>query len=433
MDRPLPVTPSVLFIGINYAPEPTGIGPYTTGMAVGLAKRGWSVDVVTGFPHYPWWRVSPEHRALPAWSTSEGVRVRRVRHFVPRRHSAATRALHELTFGLRAITSRWNRPDLVVLVSPAMLASRIAAVKARLFGVPVVTWVQDIYTLGVQETEAGPGAGLISRWERGLAHASRRVVVIHQRFRRMMVEDLRVERPVDVVRNWSHVPALHDRRDATVRRALGWRPDEIIVLHAGNMGAKQGLENVVHASRIAATNGSRVRFVLLGDGNQRRALEAMGGNSHLQFLDPMSDDDFHGALSSADILLVNERPGLTEMSVPSKMTTYFATGLPVVASVDPRSTTYDEMSASGAGPCVPADDPAALVAAAEALADDYEGARALGMSGRNYRERVLSESAAIEHFEAVLIAALSDDDLRDVTTLTPESSESSSAARLVEP
>jgi hypothetical protein len=64
MYAPSPRGQSALFIGINYAPEPTGIGPYTTGMAEGLARRGWGVDVITGFPHYPWWRIPEEHRTL---------------------------------------------------------------------------------------------------------------------------------------------------------------------------------------------------------------------------------------------------------------------------------------------------------------------------------------------------------------------------------
>ena len=58
-----------------------------------------------------------------------------------------------------------------------------------------------------------------------------------------------------------------------------------------------------------------MKFVLLGDGNQRVSLEAMAACSRLQFLDPLPDGVFERALASADILLVNERPGVTEMAV----------------------------------------------------------------------------------------------------------------------
>ena len=399
----------MLFIGINYAPEPTGISPYTTGMAEGLAARGHHVRAITSYPHYPWWRIPAEYDSLPAHSTVNGVELTRVRHRIPNAPGTLSRALFEASFGLRALFSRWGDPRVVVLVSPALIASRIVAARARLRRIPVITWVQDIYTLGVAETSDGGGTGLagrlIARLERGLADAGDRVVVIHDRFRRMFIEGVGTSSPVDVVRNWSHVPDISAANRAETRRRLGWSDDEIIVLHAGAMGAKQGLDNVVHAAREATRRGSRVRFVLLGDGNQRAHLESLGADPSLQFIAPLPDDQFFAALAAADALLANERPGLTELSVPSKLTTYFATGLPVVAAVDASSTTHDEIVASGAGPVVPAGDPAALVDAIEALAADPDAAARHGAAGRAYRAAHLTPEAAVDAFERTIAAA----------------------------
>ncbi|MCR2823960.1 glycosyltransferase [Microbacterium sp. zg.Y909] len=397
---------SVLFVGINYAPEPTGISPYTTGMAEGLAARGWKVGALTSYPHYPWWTVPAEHDSLPAVSDVRGVRLRRLRHYIPRHPDSLRRALFEVAFGVRAVCSHWGRPDAIVAVSPALLASRLVALRARMQRIPVITWVQDIYALGVTETGGGTGARAIAAIERDLAQSSQRVVVIHHRFRRMMRDDLGVTQPIDVVRNWSHVPDMDGRHRAETRRRLGWADDEMIVLHAGAMGAKQGLENVIEAARIGAASGSAVRFVLLGDGSQRAALQAAPGSDAVTFIDPLPDDEFYAALSAADALLVNERPGLTEMSVPSKLTTYFATGLPVIAAVDLSSTTYGEIDAADAGPIVPAGDPVALVAAAEAICADPVRAARHGKAARAYRDRLLTAEAAISEFENVLARTL---------------------------
>ncbi|WP_336645741.1 glycosyltransferase [Microbacterium sp. USHLN186] len=397
---------SILFIGVNYAPEPTGISPYTTGMAEGLAGRGHDVSVITSFPHYPWWRIPAEYRHLPARDETNGVRVRRLRHYIPHRPSTIRRALFELSFGVRALFTRWRSPDVVVVISPALLASRLVAARARLQGIPVVTWVQDIYTLGVGQASSGRGKGLIARVERSLADASHRVVVIHDRFRSMFVEGVGTSAPIDVVRNWSHVPDVSGDRRAETRGRMHWADDDVIVLHAGAMGAKQGLENVVYAAREATRRGSRVRFVLLGDGNQREHLESLGADPRLDFVDPLPDDRFLDTLAAADVLLANERPGLTEMSVPSKLTTYFATGLPVVAAVDSSSTTHDEVLASGAGPVVAAGDPVALVDAIEALDAQPGAAASYGASGRAYRAAHLTSSAAINAFEQTLTQAI---------------------------
>ena len=44
---------SVLIIGINFFPEPTGIGKYTGELAFSLASKGYNVEAITAFPYYP--------------------------------------------------------------------------------------------------------------------------------------------------------------------------------------------------------------------------------------------------------------------------------------------------------------------------------------------------------------------------------------------
>ncbi|ROR90511.1 glycosyltransferase [Nocardioides aurantiacus] len=397
----------ILFVGINYAPEPTGIAPYTAGMASGLARRGHDVRVVTGYPHYPWWEVPEGYAGRRMREQVDGVPVERRRHHLPGDHGTLRRAAMEVDFGVRSTFTRWGRPDVVVAVSPAMIAARMTVARARAARIPVVTWVQDIYTLGLVETGGSARQqGVVRAVERGLLQASTRAVVIHDRFRSRLVQDLAVTTPIDVVRNWSHVEGADDPDRRATRASLGWADDDVVVLHAGNMGAKQGLENVVDASRLASDRRSRVRFVLLGGGNQAESLRRRDPNDRLQIVDPLPDGEFERALGAADVLLVNELPGLTEMSVPSKLTTYYATGLPVLAAVGPASTTALEVGLSGGGVVVPAGDPAALLGAAESLGSDPGRAAALGAAGGEFRRRHLTEAAALDAFEQTLSRAV---------------------------
>jgi colanic acid biosynthesis glycosyl transferase WcaI len=188
---------------------------------------------------------------------------------------------------------------------------------------------------------------------------------------------------------------------AVMRRRLGWPEDEVIALHSGNMGEKQGLENVVEAARLADVDGRPIRFVLLGHGARRAALEALGtGVRRLEFIDPLPAGDFENALAAADVLVLNEKPGVAEMCVPSKLTSYFAAARPVVAAVEPHSGAAAEMCAAGAGWCVRSGDPAALLEAALHAAGDETAAARMGAAGRSYAHRVLSPSAALDAYEA---------------------------------
>ena len=142
-------------------------------------------------------------------------------------------------------------------------------------------------------------------------------------------------RRIREIRNWTHVDPPDPSASAAFRDAHGWGADEVVVLHAGNMGYKQGLENVIAAAELAARSDSRARFVLLGDGNQRASLEAAGaGVRALEFFPPVSEEEFPAALGAADVLLVNERPGVAQMAVPSKLTSYFSSGKPILAATD---------------------------------------------------------------------------------------------------
>lgn len=399
-DRPL----RVLIVGINYSPEQTGIAPYTGALAQGLQSRGMQVDVISTHPHYPEWKIHP---GFGSWSKREmvnGVSVRRLRHYVPAKPSAHRRLVSEVTFGVRLLITKWGRPDVVVMVSPALFASAIATLRIR-FGrqKPALNiWLQDIYSLGITETGMGGGgvAAILTWVETKMLGAADGVVVIHSRFADYVASALGVDRDrVEVVRNWTHLSTSLTSDLKVVRSRHGWAAGETVVLHAGNMGLKQGLENVVSAARLADESNLPLRFVLLGNGSQRDELRALAvGIERLDFIDPLDDAGFQAALSAADILLVNEKPGVSEMAVPSKLTSYFNAGRPVLAATDTRGITAGEIMSVRAGVVVKAGDPRAMVDAAMSLRADSAGSAVFGANGLRYRRDVLGEDAAIDHY-----------------------------------
>lgn len=399
----------VLVVGLNYAPEPTGIAPYTASLCRGLVERGHDVWVVTTMPHYPEWRVRNGYRGAGLREQVSGVRVQRVRHYVPSKPQGMRRLLSELSFGMHAVLAGWERPDVAVFVSPALFASAIGQAKARLLGVPSVVWVQDVYTLGVVEAAGSASGGLLARTiERVESRVLRRaggVCVIHDRFADV-ARNLGVSRgALRVVRNWTHLPSPVPAPRSRVRSELGWGEDLSVALHSGAMGKKQDLDNVLAAARIAAAEDLPVRFVLMGNGGERARLEAAaGGLPTLQFVDPLPGDRYQDALAAADVLIVNEHPGLREMALPSKLTSYFSSGRPVVAATDRDSVTASEVEASGAGLRVEPGDPHALLQAVLDLRADPGRGTALGRAGLQYRESVLSEHAAIDQFENWLLS-----------------------------
>ena len=396
----------VSIIGLHYAPESSGNAPYTTRLAERLVAQGHDVRVITGYPHYPEWKLAEGYSGWRRNEVINGVRIKRLRHFIPRRVTTLSRLHMELSFGVRLLLSRWGRPEVVIVVSPALFSTGFVCLRTRLGIRRPATglWIQDLYSRGLEETGLGNSAAakLMKLLEGLIVRSATKTAVIHQRFADYLVSTLDVpENKISVIRNWSHAESNGPLDRSALRRQYGWKNSEIIVLHAGNMGIKQGLENVVDAARLAASRGSRVRFVLLGDGNQRPRLQGLSdGVSNVQFMPPVSDDSFIPTLRSADVLLVNEMAGLREMSVPSKLTSYFATGQPVLAATDPNSTTANEIESANAGLVVPPTDPEALLAAAERLGNDTALSQRLGHAGMKFCQEHLSEAAAIRLYDS---------------------------------
>jgi glycosyltransferase involved in cell wall biosynthesis len=156
------------------------------------------------------------------------------------------------------------------------------------------------------------------------------------------------------------------------------------------MGTKQGLETVIEAARIAQRRGAPVRFVLIGDGNQRERLEALArGVSTIEFRPLQPEPQLYDALVAADALLLTQRPSVIDMALPSKITTYVRSGTPIVAAVCPESAAARELAPHGAALLTPPGQPQELLEAVLRVASDVALRNRLLASARAYYERVL--------------------------------------------
>jgi colanic acid biosynthesis glycosyl transferase WcaI len=401
----------VLITSAYYWPEAAGNAPYVTGLAEYLASRGHHVVVATGFPHYPQWRSS-SHGRFATKELRGGVEIRRRWHYVPKVQSARTRGIYEVSlcaFGLTALPS--GKPDVVLGVLPTLSAAVLARTAARLYRRPYALVFQDLLGLGASQSGIHGGtriAALVERIEMSLARDADAIVVIAEGFRRYFeargVPAGRIHR----VRNWAQSAVSADSVEET-RSRLGWEPGVFVCLHAGNIGHKQGLENVLNAARLL--DSSNIRIVLAGDGNERARLEAEATQQRLAnlcFLPLQPPGQYEAMLRAADVLIVNQRASVGEMSLASKLTSYFLAGRPVIGAVAESSETADELRSSGAGILVSPGDPDALTQAILWMRNNPELALEQAENGRRYAQKHLAASSILWSYEALLISIMAD-------------------------
>lgn len=383
-----------------YWPEESGNAPYATDLAEHLVSQGHEVTVLCGMPHYPQWRIQDAYSGRFRMEEERtGVRIVRRWHFVPGRQSAVRRAAYEASFLMTASPFRQRpRPDAVVGIAPSVTSGVLARVMATRANAAYGVIIQDLVGAAALQTGIPGGskvAALARRAERWMTAEAAFVAPVTRAFYPYLVNLGVPGARIEVLPNWSRLGRPSAERWET-RRALGWRDDEMIALHAGNMGLKQGLEQIVEAARLAERDGAPIRFVLMGDGNQRGRLESLGEGLARFEVRPFVDvADLPDVLSAADVLIVAQRASVHEMSMPSKLTAYFAAGRPVVAAVDPLGSTADEIARAGAGRVVPAEQPRALIDALLYLHEQPALAATSAASAKRYAETALSRGAIL--------------------------------------
>jgi glycosyltransferase involved in cell wall biosynthesis len=396
-------TPSYTLVGINYWPEPTGNAPYNTDLAEMLAKKG-NVTVITGIPHYPWWQKQLHHSDQTYILEQANLRLVRRNHSVPKRNSNFVRALMEITFGVNAIFSRKLAGDKIILISPAMLSSAVSLfwIRLRRPKTKVLLWVQDLYEQGIKETDQKVGllSRVVFRIENWLIKNSDRVVMAHPKFLEAKKLSSQQNTKYLSLPNWSQFSYSPNENQEVTREKYGFGTSRI-VLHIGNMGVKQGLHKVVEAAKISQQNDSSNVFVFVGGGNQLDFLrDESKGLDSVVFVPPVTEVELANLLQSADILLVHELPGVKEMSIPSKLTTYFQAGKPVLVCSEPDSLAAKSVLENGTGLWVKSGNPDTLLAKIDTL--DLEEARKVAQVAKRYAKENLGKSEALAKFMSII-------------------------------
>jgi glycosyltransferase involved in cell wall biosynthesis len=392
-----------ILVGLNYAPEPTGNAPYTTDLSIGLAAVG-STHVITGIPHYPWWEKQTDFDDSSILAGRPNLSLQRINHLVPSKQGNLSRLTMELSFGLSVSIKDKLRGEVVVLVSPALISSACVLLKMRLTRnkAKTVLWVQDLYEQGLKETATGGklSSFIIGKIENWLLRSVDQVVFAHTAFEESKPYLRDSGRAVESIPNWSQFSFQPSEESVETRRKYALSSDRL-VLHIGNMGVKQGLESVIAAAKEAERQGAEIHFLLVGSGNQIEQLKLLAGTCpNISFVPPVSERELSNLLNAADILLVNEKPGVREMSMPSKLTTYFQTSIPVLVCSEPDSIAAREIRNNCIGFWVQSGAPDGLLNAVLNL--DLDNANTVSKSAKEFAEINLGKSPAIEKFVSLV-------------------------------
>lgn len=403
----------ILVVTGSYAPEPTGIAPLNTELCEYLVSRGHQVSVVTGVPHYPEWKIPGAYRGkLWQRETQNGVVIYRGYIFLPAKRTTVRRILYDTSIGvsagLRGLLIR--RVDLVLAVSPPLQAGLAGSFLSRLKGTPLLLHIKDL----VPDLAIALGM-LRNRWAIKLARSlenyvyrqADRILVLGEGFRANLLAKGVPEPKLCIVPDWVDVRFIHPGIPPDgFRKTLLLGGADFMVLHIGNLGAKQKLDNVIRAADQLRAE-QNIRFFFVGDGTDKQRLQEYARKKALlnvRFLPLQPREKLPELLSSANVLLLNQSASVMDMVIPSKLLTYMAAGRAVVAAVAAQSEAAECILRAGCGVVVPPEDPAALAQAIRALYSDRDVAARLGQRGRIFAEQHFAREPVLDCLESHLFS-----------------------------
>lgn len=410
----------ILLYGLNYAPEPVGIGKYSGELASWLAARGHSVRVITAPPYFPAWQIAASYHNHYAVEHRDGVTLQRCPLWVPRRPSGLTRLLHLASFALSSlpplIAQCTCRPDVVITVAPAFFCAPGALLLGRLSGRRTITWlhIQDFELDAAFELGLLKGRllrSLAESWERCTLRSFDRVSSISAAMvHRLGTKGVAPNRSLHLP-NWVDLDQIRPQLGAArlhnlYRQELAINPNQLTLMYSGSMNKKQGLDLLVDVIHQLADLPHLV-WLLAGEGPTKAELvAATSGLPQVRHLPLQPSERLNDWLNAADIHLLPQKAEAADLVLPSKLLGILASGRPLIASSPPGS----ELAALAeqAGVCVPPGDATAFAKALRALITDPERRADAGRRARLLAEEHFNQDIVLGRFEQQLHCLVAD-------------------------
>ena len=208
------------------------------------------------------------------------------------------------------------------------------------------------------------------------------------------------------VREWRY-PAYSERVDGyralELRKELGIRPNQRVVLYSGNFASYQGIELLLEAFRRARKTRPELALVCVGATDKEFAerSDASAVDEQVIFLPRQPRTQIPVYMELADFLVL---PRVAAENVPLKLFDYMASGTPIIATRGPaHEPLLDESRAFMSEPTVEA-----LSATLVDACASHRRSEALGRAARSYAMDNFGWDRFVDFVRSTYIDALSE-------------------------
>jgi colanic acid biosynthesis glycosyl transferase WcaI len=402
----------IMLMAQCYAPENVSAAVLITELATDLVKKGHRVSIVTGAPNYPHGHVFDGYRNRVYCSeVLDGVRVIRTWSYISPAKKTIPRLLHYGTYSATAFYGGLlaGKPDVLMSFSPPLPLGLSAWLLSRLWQVPWVLQIEDLYP------DAAVAAGVLvnkriinffSAMEQFLYRRARRISVISESFRRTLLRKGVPASKTEVIPIWADPNQVLPLPKQNSFRHEHGLDDKFVVMYAGNIGLTSSLEDLLDAAEILKGQ-SDIQFVMIGEGVKKQMLEAEARTrmlTNVLFLPYQPRQVFPEMLAAADVGVVTLNAGAMFSSLPSKIFNHMASARPILSISPAESEQARIVQEADCGRNAIPGSPEQLAAVIGWLKAGGEALTQMGQHGRSYFEKYHTRDRCVDLYESMFLS-----------------------------
>ncbi len=375
-----------MFLNRSYWPDAEATGQLLTELCEDLAGQ-FEVTVLVGQPNH---NPKNEKFSQHTQECHNGVTIERVRHPQWGKRRLVGRAINLIGFLVAATVRAFRLPraDVVVVETDPFMLPLLGRWLKWWYRCRLIVYLQDLYP-DVAVVLGKVREGWLTRFLRWrLTQAYRHadaIIVLSGDMKARLVEWGLDSSRIGCVENWVDTTSVFPVKEQNALRDREGLQDRFVVMHSGNMGLSQYLDNVLNAAALIHDR-PEIEILLVGDGATRRDLETQAARLRLKntrFLPYQPRDELAQSLSAADLHLISMHPQVHHCLMPSKLYGILASGTPVLAITAEDSELARLIREQEIGFAISPEDPPALAAKLRWCAEHRSELQAMGLRARS--------------------------------------------------
>lgn len=389
----------IVIIGINYYPEDSAIGLYTTQKAEYLVEQGFEVSVITGFPYYPHWKISKEYNSKSYFfqESINGVKVFRSKQYVPSNPTFIKRVWHMITFTFGNFINLFKvkKPDIVISIIPFTTSSLLGWFLKTRYKCKLWTHIQDF------EFEAAKQTGLVNKksyltkilsyFESYILKKSDVVSTISKTMLNKVL--IKSNKKGIYLPNWldnskfSNTPTSHPYMNS----------DKFKILYSGNIGEKQDWGFFYRLCENLKPYREEFEIIVVGNGSKKKEVILKTKQySFVKHFDLVPFESLSSLLKSTDLHILFQKTQVVDTVMPSKVLGMFASGKPSIITGNKKSELKSAFEKNKLGFYIDDNEVGKIIDLLMILKNDTKQRKDLGENAKKYvnsnfeKEKVLS-------------------------------------------